>query len=448
MMMSYSDSMSISLPLKIDIVKNLGNIECVRNIIDQVPADPGLGADFFNLSSFPDYVEDNIIHDNVRSVDINNKSYHSFNNIIGMEGDRQPQLLDISSMNLEDFVDVTRDNKYVDCSIIGIVSEEEQLSSIKPLIQENYSKVSAGNATPLVFQNHNLNSGRLKLIKSNINVEDDEDTSITHVKSLGSNNEINISSSNGERSFILKDNDDVIRYMPIDSKELSIENIDINSSNCKDVPHETYDIIKFSTLNNMINLLDYVDVNDPLYKVDIEIDGYIVNRSAILIANHLFSSVRAINHQSMSSGDIYASGGIGKIMMSLLSLQTLFLMIAIQCISYYYNKDVRNDEKKIIFSDGSNILIEILKLNKGNIFSLGSDLNFSSLTNDFIKLIIKYDDDLYKPKSRVVFFLNQLYIKHIKNLEVKKILSDYISNPEKSHSKIRYSMLNALSRLA
>ncbi|BCL65923.1 hypothetical protein IOLA_291 [uncultured bacterium] len=448
MIMSYNSNISFDLPLKIDVVQNLGYIECVRNIIDQEPAKHSLGEDFFNLLSLPDYISENTIQGNFQNIGNQNSAHHKLSNIFGMEGDKQSQLLDVSNMDLNDFQDVTRNDKYVNCSIIGNISEEIQLSDTNNIIENkstNTINITSNNSTPLILQKHDLNNGKLELIKSNILVED-SDTLLSHVKSIGpNNNDISILNNDGSSNLILQDNENIQVFNPIKIQEEDLNIVD-NHNIYKVLPSETYDIIKISPLDKTIEFLNYVDDNKPNHKIELIIDKDLPSRSALFIANHFFSSIRAINKQSYTC-DVYAAGGIGKIMMSLLALQTMFIIISTTCISYFNNKDVRIGEDKIVFSDGSQLLLEILKLDKNNIISIKSDTNFSSTAIGFTQLLLNYNNNLCMKNPKLIKMMNNLYIRHIDNSEIKGILLNYINNPEKSHSTIRKSIFDHLLKL-
>lgn len=448
MIISYNSNISLDLPLKIDVVQNLGYIECVRNIIDQDTANHSLGEDFLNLLSLPDYISENTIQGNFQNIGNQSSTYHKLNNIFGMEGDKQAQLLDISNMELSDFQDVTRNDKYVNFSIIGNVSEEIQLLDANNITENksiNKTNTISNNSTPLIFQKHDLNNGKLELIKSNILVEDSP-TLLSHVKSISpNNNDVSILNNDGSLNLILQDNENIKVFNPIKIQEEDL-NIFDNQNIYKVLPSETYDIIKISSIDKTIEFLNYVDDNAPNHKVSLIIDQDLPSRSALLIANHFFSSIRAINKQS-HTGDIYAAGGIGKVMMSLLALQTMFIIISTTCISYFNNKDIKIGEDKIIFSDGSQILLEILKLDKNNIISIKSDSNFSSTAIGFTQLLSNYNNNLHMKNQKLIMMMNNLYIRHIDNSEIKGILLNYINNPEKSHSIIRNSIFQHLLKL-
>lgn len=448
MIISYNSNISLDLPLKIDVVQNLGYIECVRNIIDQDTANHSLGEDFLNLLSLPDYISENTIQGNFQNIGNQSSTYHKLNNIFGMEGDKQAQLLDISNMELSDFQDVTRNDKYVNFSIIGNVSEEIQLLDANNITEnKSINKINtiSNNSTPLIFQKHDLNNGKLELIKSNILVEDSP-TLLSHVKSISpNNNDVSILNNDGSLNLILQDNENIKVFNPIKIQEEDL-NIFDNQNIYKVLPSETYDIIKISSIDKTIEFLNYVDDNAPNHKVSLIIDQDLPSRSALLIANHFFSSIRAINKQS-HTGDIYAAGGIGKVMMSLLALQTMFIIISTTCISYFNNKDIKIGEDKIIFSDGSQILLEILKLDKNNIISIKSDSNFSSTAIGFTQLLSNYNNNLHMKNQKLIMMMNNLYIRHIDNSEIKGILLNYINNPEKSHSIIRNSIFQHLLKL-
>lgn len=441
MMMSYKTNISVALPLRMNILQNAGNIECVRNIVDQSPTNHGLGSEFLSLSSLSDYIEDNTSQ-NSNTIDENNKLYHNLSCFFSMEGDRKSHLIDMSDMSIDDFVDVTRKKEYVSCSIIGIVSDEEHISDLK---ESNKVASANENSTAIIFQSHNLNTGELKLQKSSIIVEDSSSALITNAKLSGS--DISIINVDGSRNLILQDESSVYLYETIQAKEINTD-YDKNDILCKQMKSETYDIIRFSTGESTISLLSYVDsINVAKFFKTIHIDQHLSRTSALLIANHFFSSVRAISNQS-AYGELYAAGGMGKIMMSLLSMQTLFLMIALQCTIYYYNRDISDSCSNLVFTDGSSILIEILKLEKDYIGTISEDIINSNICRNFVNSISRLDIEMLNKNPDVISFIDKLYIRNVNNNQIKCLLLNYINYPEKSHSKIRNKILECLTGLA
>lgn len=442
MMMSYKTSISVTLPLRMNILRNSGDIECVRNIVDQNTTNHGIGDGFFNISSLCDYVEDNAT--NARTQDDQNRLYHNVSSFFSMEGDRQSSLIDLSDINIDDFVDVTRDKKYAHCDMIGIVTEEQLLPDIS-----TPSRVvdTSGNSTNIILQSHNLNEGELLLQKSNITVEDSSQKSITVTESSGA--DISITSADGSQNFIIQDINNAYTYTPIPNKEINID-YDKNNILCKQIKNEIYDVIHFSSERNIMYLLSYIDCSsDVKYFHTVNVDKNLPKTAALLIAHHFFSSIRAVNNQNNAYGELYAAGGIGKIMMSLLSAQTLFLIIALQCIIYYYNKDISdNKDTCIVFTDGSSILYEVLKLSKDYLKRISADIKCSILCNSFLSLISGYDQEIINKNNKIILFMDKLFISNISDSIIRSLLLNYINNPEKSHAKIRSAILESLIRLA
>lgn len=448
MITSFTSTQFIGIPLKIDILKDYGNIERVRNIIDPTLPKQSIGEKFAFLSDISNYTLENIDLSNNSEDAINKLSHNIALCLSSTEGLKQTKLIDFSNLDLEDFVDVTQDSKYVKCDIVGFVGEETQsLSDNKRIIVNDEVKdsESSSNLSEILIQEQNLNTGSLELYSTSISMEDSDSAIFSHMKP-SSDSETILSNPSGSNPIVTQSDEGICSYLPVQADVEGAQAKDVVY--CKQLSNETYDLIKMSTGSHLLDLLDCVDDNpNCTHILQVSLDEQLLKNSIILISDHLVGSINAIFMQS-SGCDLYAAGGIGKIMMSLLAIQMLFLMISLQCVSYYFNKDICKGNQPIVLSDGSNLLSEALKLKREDIKAWNKSINYSALFFSFIDLVERFDRDLFNSSSKAALYLEKLFVNNINNGIIKNLIMNCLQNPHKSHMKIRSAIMKAIARLS